>query len=103
MFGPQEFFGNYLDETHIRFYENCRRFAETEIAPYAMEWEEAGEFPRELYLKAARSGLLGTSISENYGGGGGDIFHGMLLCEAMLWGKSTGVLSGLNSLGISAP
>jgi acyl-CoA dehydrogenase len=103
MFGPEEFFRNYLDETHLRFYTNVRRFAETEIAPYVMEWEEAGEFPRELYRKAAKSGLLGPAVPEEYGGGGGDIFHAMLLCEGLLWGKSTGVLAGLNSLTIAAP
>jgi acyl-CoA dehydrogenase len=103
MFGPEEFYGNYLDETHLRFYQSVRRFAETEVAPYVMEWEEAGEFPRDLYVKAARSGLLGPALPEEYGGGGGDIFHAMLLCEGLLWGKSTGVLSGLNSMGIATP
>ena len=103
VFGPEDFYRNYLDDSHLSFYRNCRRFAETEIAPYATEWEEAGEFPRELYVKAARAGLLGPSIPEEYGGGGGDLFHAILFCEAMLWGKSTGVLAGLNSLSIAAP
>jgi acyl-CoA dehydrogenase len=103
MFGPEKFFSNYLDETHFNFYQTVRRFAETEIAPYVFEWEEAEEFPVELYKKAAAAGILGPAIPAEYGGGGGDIFHAMLLCEGILWGKSLGVLAGLNSLTIAAP
>lgn len=103
MFGPEQFFQNFLEDSHVRFYQSARKFAENEIAPFVMEWEEAGEFPRELYLKAAKAGLLGPAIPEEYGGGGGDILHAMLLCEGLLWGKSTGVLAGLNSLTIASP
>lgn len=35
------------------------RFATREIAPYVQEWDQAGEFPRELYTRAAQLGLLG--------------------------------------------
>jgi acyl-CoA dehydrogenase len=103
MFGPEEFYQNFLDESHRSFYASVRRFAETEIAPYVHEWEEAGEFPRDLYRKAAQAGLLGPALPEQYGGGGGDILHAMLFCEGILWGKSTGVLAGLNSMAIAAP
>jgi acyl-CoA dehydrogenase len=103
MFGPEEFYQNYFDESHLSFYRSCRRFAQTEIAPYAQEWEEAGEFPRELYKKAAQAGLLGPAVPEQYGGGGGDVLHAMLFCEGILWGTSTGVLAGLNCLSIVVP
>lgn len=103
MYGPEKFFSNYLDDTHLQFYRAVRKFAQDEIAPRAFDWEEAGEFPRELYLKAAAAGILGPIVPEKYGGGGGDIFHAMLLCEALMWGRSTGVLAGLNSLSIAAP
>src|ERR1700731_114170 len=45
-----------------------RRFVENEIEPHAHEWDEAGEFPRELYVKAAAIGLLGLGFPEEYGG-----------------------------------
>src|ERR1700756_5063964 len=35
-----------------------RRFVENEIEPHAHEWDEAGETPRELYVKAAAIGFL---------------------------------------------
>src|ERR1035438_5596545 len=44
---------------HEAFREAMRRFVEKEIEPYAHGWDEAGEFPRVLYAKAAEIGLLG--------------------------------------------
>ena len=46
----------------------ARRFAETEIRPGLEAWEEAGEFPRELYTKFADLGWLGMGYPEEYGG-----------------------------------
>ncbi|MEO8321044.1 MAG: acyl-CoA dehydrogenase family protein, partial [Bradyrhizobium sp.] len=38
---------------HEAFRDVMRRFVAREIEPYAHEWDEAGEFPRELYAKAS--------------------------------------------------
>ena len=48
-----------LSEEHEAFRRSIRRFVEKEIEPYATQWDEAGEFPRELYLKAGEIGYLG--------------------------------------------
>lgn len=93
----------FLDESHIAFYEMCKRFAEQEIAPHAYEWEEAELFPRELYQKAGKAGILGALYPEEYGGSGGDVFHMVVNIEAMLYGGSTGTTIGLGSLGIAVP
>lgn len=92
-----------LDETHEHHRRNVLRFVETEVTPHVIEWEEAGEFPRELYTKAARAGLLGVVFPEEYGGGGGDLLHAFVSTEAMLTAGSTGVAAGLGSLGIALP
>src|ERR1044071_8445883 len=92
-----------LDETHEHHRRNVLRFVETEITPHVVEWEEAGEFPRELYTKAGRAGLLGVSFPEQYGGAGGDLLHSFVTTEAMLTAGSTGVAAGLGSLGIALP
>ena len=42
---------------HEAFRDVMRRFVSREIEPYAHEWDEAGEFPRELYRKASEIGL----------------------------------------------
>ncbi len=93
----------FLDESHALFYENCLRFTREEIMPHAYAWEEAEIFPRVLYEKAADAGLLGASMPEAYGGGGGDIFHLILFCEAGLLAGTTGVLVGLGSMEIALP
>jgi len=47
-----------------------REFAETEIAPQSMEWDEASQFPSELIPKLAEMGLMGVIFPEEYGGAG---------------------------------
>jgi acyl-CoA dehydrogenase len=53
---------------HEAWRDTVRRFVEREILPLAAAWDEAGEFPRELYRKAAAAGLLGVGFPEEYGG-----------------------------------
>lgn len=96
----------YLFETneHAELRRNVKRFAEREIAPYAHAWEEAEEFPRDLYSKAASAGLLGIGYPEEWGGAGGDLTHGVVAGEELvLSGHSVGTCVGLNSHGIALP
>ncbi|MBI5503714.1 MAG: acyl-CoA dehydrogenase family protein [Deltaproteobacteria bacterium] len=93
----------YLNDSHRAYRETCLRFAEREIRPHAEKWEEAHEFPRELYTKAAEAGILGSHFPEEYGGSAGDIFHAIVAIEALMTGQSTGVVVGLDSLGIALP
>jgi len=67
---------------HELFRDTVRRFLETEIVPYHEEWEEVRLVPREAWLKAGETGLLGTSIAEEYGGSGaGFLFDAVVLEE----------------------
>src|SRR5215212_6636740 len=47
---------------------SVREFAEAEIRPHVMEWDEAQHFPLELLPKLAELGLLGIQFPEEYGG-----------------------------------
>jgi alkylation response protein AidB-like acyl-CoA dehydrogenase len=47
-----------------------RDLAATELAPRAAEFEERGEFPREVFRTLGRAGLLGLAYDEELGGGG---------------------------------
>ena len=47
-----------------------REFAEAEIAPHVMEWDEASHFPSEIIPQLAALGLLGVIFPEEYGGAG---------------------------------
>ncbi len=96
----------YLFETdeHTALRSQARKFAERAIAPNAHAWEEAEEFPRELYRELADVGLLGLGYPEAAGGGGGDVTHVLVASEELvLAGKSVGTVVGLGSHGIALP
>ena len=50
--------------------KSVREFAENEIAPHVMEWDESSHFPSEILPKLAEMGLLGVIFPEQYGGAG---------------------------------
>ncbi|HMR44332.1 MAG TPA: acyl-CoA dehydrogenase family protein, partial [Saprospiraceae bacterium] len=50
--------------------EAARDFAETNIRPYVMEWDEAQIFPVELFHEMGKYGFMGVLVPENYGGTG---------------------------------
>src|SRR5882762_7891958 len=59
-----------LSEEQQQVKMSVREFAEAEIAPHVMEWDEAQHFPIELQPKLAGLGLLGSIFPEEYGGAG---------------------------------
>ena len=71
-------------DVHQNIRATARRFAIQEIAPNALQWEEANEFPRALYTKAAAAGLHGISYPEEFGGGGGDMSHALAASDELL-------------------
>ncbi|MCA9524686.1 MAG: acyl-CoA dehydrogenase family protein [Myxococcales bacterium] len=92
-----------VDADAALFRSTCRRFAEAEIAPHAVAWEEAESFPRSLYGQAAALGILGAGFPEHVGGAGEDVLLPLMAIEGLLHGGSTGVVMGLNSHGIALP
>ncbi|MFZ0908912.1 MAG: acyl-CoA dehydrogenase [Candidatus Acidiferrales bacterium] len=59
-----------LTDEQIQLRRTVREFAEGEIAPHVMEWDEASRFPVEIVPKLAEMGLLGVVFPEKYGGAG---------------------------------
>jgi alkylation response protein AidB-like acyl-CoA dehydrogenase len=59
-----------LTEEQKQIKASVREFAESEIAPHVMEWDESQHFPVELQPKLADLGLLGVLFPEEYGGAG---------------------------------
>src|SRR5690554_189744 len=84
-------------EEHEIFRSTVRRFVETEIAPYHEQWEKDGQISREAWLKAGALGLLCASMPEEYGGGGGDRLHSIILMEELGRVGATGPGFGLHS------
>ena len=57
-----------LSEEQQLLRQTVREFAEAEIRPHAMEWDESQHFPMELLPKLAALGLTGIQFAEEYGG-----------------------------------
>lgn len=84
--------------------DTVERFARSEIAPNVTAWDEAGEFPRSLYLRAGELGLLGLGYPEAYGGTPAPYALRMDLWLALCrYGASGGVLASLLSHNIGLP
>ncbi len=69
-----------LSSEHEAFRRVVREFAETEIAPYAEEWDRTHTFPLDVVLKMGELGLFGLPFPEEYGGMGADL---LTLCIAI--------------------
>lgn len=84
--------------------KTVRAFAEREILPYAQDWEDTGELPRELHRAAGAAGLLGAPYPESVGGGGGDAADAVIICDELhRSGVPGGVFASLFTCGISVP
>ena len=59
-----------LNEDQLQVKHSIREFAESEIRPHALEWDETQHFPDELRPKLAELGLMGIIFPEEYGGSG---------------------------------
>ncbi len=79
---------------HDDLAELARDFFTKEVLPHAERLEQQGHPDREHYRRAGELGLLGLSVPEEYGGGGGDFTH-----EAVLLHEQTH--AGESSLGLA--
>ncbi|MEO6223446.1 MAG: acyl-CoA dehydrogenase [Vicinamibacterales bacterium] len=55
---------------HVLLRRTVREFAEAEIGPHVMEWDEAEGFPEALVTRMAHLGLMGIQFPESLGGAG---------------------------------
>ncbi|MEM6958875.1 MAG: acyl-CoA dehydrogenase family protein [Myxococcota bacterium] len=94
----------FENDEHAAIRTAMGAFARQHIAPHALDWEEAGEFPRALYGAAAEAGLLGAYYPTELGGAGGSLSHLLVGAEAViLEGKSVCTCVGLGSHTIALP
>jgi hypothetical protein len=59
-----------LNDEQLHLKKSVREFAEREILPHVMEWDEAGQFPLATIKELGKLGLLGTIFPTEYGGPG---------------------------------
>ena len=59
-----------LNDEQLHLRKMVRDFAEREIAPNVMKWDEPGTFPLETVKELGRLGLMGTIFPTDYSGAG---------------------------------
>lgn len=59
-----------LNDEQLHLKKSVREFAEREIAPNVMTWDEASEFPLAIVKELGKLGLLGIIFPPEYGGAG---------------------------------
>ena len=108
-----DWYSPYYNESHRKLRAAVRAFVDKEVTPYCFTWDEQKKIPRELFLKAAKAGILqgicghGWSKYAERGPVGGvkpeefDAFHEFIICDELARCGSGGVLWGLiGGLGI---
>jgi alkylation response protein AidB-like acyl-CoA dehydrogenase len=79
------------EQIHLR--KAVREFAEAEIAPHVMEWDEAQTFPHEVIRKLGRLGYMGVIFPEELGGAGmGYIEYSIIIEELSRVDGSVGII-----------
>src|SRR5437868_15515799 len=87
-----------LTEEQLQMKMSVREFAEAEIAPHVMEWDEAQHFPSELMPKLGELGLLGVLFPVEYGGAAlGYVEYATAIAELSRVGGSVGISGAAHS------
>ena len=87
-----------LGETIDLVRDTVRDFTGAEIAPRADEIDQGDEFPRDLWPRLGELGLLGITVSEEYGGSDlGYLAHTVVMEEVSRGSASVGLSYGAHS------
>lgn len=87
-----------LGETYDLLRETVYQFASREIAPLAAQIDSENTFPQSLWKKLGDLGLLGITVSEEYGGANmGYLAHAIAMEEISRASASVGLSYGAHS------
>lgn len=89
-----------LTEEQQQIKMSVREFAQAEMGPHVLEWDETQHFPIELKPKLAELGLMGVIFPEHYGGAGmGYVEYATIIEELSRVDGSVGIsIAAHNSL-----
>ena len=96
----------YYHQGHADFRSKVRNFVETEMIPFAHEWDEAGGYPSSLVESAYKAGIYGAAWPAEYGGTPPkdfDAFHDLILIDELARSAAGGIVSCFFSFGIALP
>ena len=87
-----------LGETIDMLREQTRNLVDAELAPRAAEIDRENQFPQEMWRRFGDMGLLGITVSEEYGGSGlGYLAHVVAMEEISRGSASVGLSYGAHS------
>ena len=75
-----------LNEDHHAIRDMALSFAQAELAPKALEWDQEKHFPVDVLQKAAALGMGGIYVREDFGGSGLTRLDATLIFEALATG-----------------
>ena len=78
-----------LSEDHVAIRDMARDFADAQIAPHAIEWDEKKHFPVAVMREAAALGMASIYVRESHGGSGLGRLDAALIFEALATGCPT--------------
>ncbi len=88
----------WLDEDLKLFRENVARFIETEMVPHDAKWRKQHHVDRDIWRKAGDMGLLCLDLPAEYGCGGGDFRHEVVMSEELSRRAISGFGQGVHSM-----
>ncbi|MCU7497283.1 MAG: acyl-CoA dehydrogenase [Ignavibacteria bacterium] len=87
-----------LTEDQLMIQQTAKEFAESEIAPSAVERDKKAEFPAEIIRKLGELGFMGMMVSPQYGGAGLDtVSYVLAVKEISRVDASVGVIMSVNN------
>jgi len=81
-----------FESEHDQYRETVREFLARYATPHQEQWEKDGIIDKQLYVDAAKFGLLGFSVPEEFGGGGmsDDFRYNAIVAEELAAASSGG-------------
>lgn len=81
-----------FEPEHTMFRETVRAFVDRHVTPHQARWDDAGIVDRDVYVEAAKAGVIGFNVPECYGGGGvtDDFRYNAVVGEELACASATG-------------
>jgi acyl-CoA dehydrogenase len=86
----------FRDE-HEELRSSVARFVDTELRPHVDEWDDAGYFPDDVFVRLGDLGYLGLLLPGEYGGSGPDLLAQAVVVEELGAAGCGGLAAGVGA------
>jgi acyl-CoA dehydrogenase len=88
----------WMDDDLDLFRDTVAKFVDAEVLPHDEEWRKRQHVGHEIWRKAGELGLLCTDVAAEFGGGGGDFRHEVIVYEELARRAITGFGQSVHSI-----